>query len=399
MSTIQRERLPNGLWLLAEPMEGVESVAMSLLLPAGAATEGAEDQGVAALLAEMMCRGAGDLDRLGVDRGTSVQVNHLTLGASMIGSKLPDALPLLLNMARRPRLGDDSLEPSRDLAVQSIESLEDEPQQKVMLELRRLHHPAPFGRSPLGQLPALERLTADDVRGFWRSRCVPQGAVLAFAGKLQWTELREQVRRLTDDWTGDAPEPVELASAKRGYRHEKAESTQVHIGLACDAPPEPDADAMTQRAAVAVLSGGMSGRLFTEVREKRGLCYSVYASYAAGRDRGAVFAYSGTTAARAQETLDVLTAELRRIEQGVSDDEFARAIVGMKSRLVMQGESTGARAAALAGDQYTLGRPRTLDEVAAQVDAVTAAKVNDYLKRRPAGKFTVVTVGPEALKV
>ena len=141
----------------------------------------------------------------------------------------------------------------------------------------------------------------------------------------------------------------------------------------------------------------MSGRLFTEVREKRGLCYAVYAAYASHKRIGAMLAYAGTTAARAQETLDVLEGELRKLSLGVDESEFRRAIVGMKSRLVMQGESTGARAGAIAGDQVVLGRPRTLEELTERVDHVTFERLNEYLKNHPPGAMTTVTIGPSPL--
>ena len=173
----------------------------------------------------------------------------------------------------------------------------------------------------------------------------------------------------------------------------------MHIGIAYDAISELDDNSILQRVATAVLSGGMSGRLFTEVREKRGLCYSVYATYAAQKQRGAVLSYVGTTAPRAQETLDVLIGEHTRLGDGISKDEFDRAIVGMKSRLVMQGESSGARAAAIAYDQHTFGRPRTLDERRAQVDAITLEKLVEYVAQHRPGAMTIVTIGPDKLNV
>jgi predicted Zn-dependent peptidase len=150
-----------------------------------------------------------------------------------------------------------------------------------------------------------------------------------------------------------------------------------------------------------VLSGGTAGRLFTEVREKRGLCYSVSAGYASGRDFGAVTAYVGTTPERAQESLDVLWAELARIgtaEGAVTQEEFERAVIGMKSRLVFAGESTAARAAGLATDLHRLGRARGLAEMAAQIDAVTLGQVADYLRRRDMGRVTIQTLGPAGLR-
>ena len=408
MTRIYQERLPNGLWLVAEPSDTAQSLSMTMLTPAGVAHEPEGLQGVAALLEEMLARGAGGLDarahcealdRLGVQRGTNVETRHLRLSATMIAEKLDEALPLLLSMVTAPALEDAALEPSRDLALQSIKSLDDEPQQKVMLALRERHQPAPLGRSPLGTEQGVLAVTPENLRDFWRTTCVPDGSVLGFAGKLNWPKLRDLVARCLSGWTGAYKEVQPNGQGPRGYQHAKADTQQVHIALAYDAPPEADERSVFQRAAIAALSGGMSGRLFTEVREKRGLCYSVYATYAAGKDRGAVFGYAGTTTPRAQETLEVMAGELRRITQGVDESEFNRAIVGMKSNLVMQGESTGARAGSIATDQYVLGKPRGLDELAARVDSVTHKKLNDFLRDNPPGAFTITTIGPEAMKV
>jgi len=408
MSEIFQHQLENGLRLVAEPIAGAQSLAMSFLVPAGVACEPDDQQGIAGVLAEMVCRGAGDLDakahsdaldQLGVQRGTSVETVHQSLGATMIGSKLSQALPLLVDMIRSPRLEETALEPTRDLALQALDSLEDEPQQKVFYQLRKLHYPQPFGRSSLGVREHIESFDIDQVRAYWRRSFVPGGAVLGFAGRFDWTALKAQVEDLLGDWQGQLPEPVSQDTAPGGYQHEVAQSSQVHIGLAYNAVTETHEDSILQRAATAVLSGGMSGRLFTEVREKRGLCYSVFASYAGHKTYGAMLGYAGTTVPRAQETLDVLVAELKRLSQGIKPDEYERAVVGMKSRLVMQGESTDARARAIVGDQYIYGKPRTLDQWAAKVDAITLGRLNTFVKANPPGAMTVVTVGPEKLNV
>jgi predicted Zn-dependent peptidase len=126
----------------------------------------------------------------------------------------------------------------------------------------------------------------------------------------------------------------------------------------------------------------------------------VSASYTGNRDFGRALAYVGTTPERAQESLDVLLAELRRIntpEGKVTREEFDRAVTGFKSSLVFSGESTAARASALARDQFRLGRPRSLEELAAAIDAVTLEQVNDYLSTRSLGTLTVQTLGPAPL--
>ena len=408
MSQIHQTTLPNGLTVVAEAIPGVGSLAMTLLVPAGIASQPADRQGVAPVLAEMMYRGAGELDarqhsdaldHLGVQRSVSPATRFLRLGATMIGSQREAALPLLLDMVRRPQLRDESLAPSVDLSIQGIDALADEPQRRAMLELRQRHYPDPLGRNPLGIRGHLEALTQADVRDFRASRFAADGSILAFAGRFEWDELLAQVNELLGDWSGRAAPAASDAAGPGGTHHLPAESAQVHIALAYPAPAEPDPDRILQQAAAAVLSGGMSGRLFTEVREKRGLVYAVSASYAGQIDRGDMMAYAGTTTPRAQETLDVLIHELRRLSDGATPSEFERAVVGMKSGLVMQGESTSARAASIASDVHLYGHPRSLADHAAEVDTLALDRLNDYLAAHPPGAMTVVMLGPEPLKV
>ena len=407
VSTIHTHRFANGLQLLAEPIDSARSLALTMLLPAGTAAEPDDQLGIGSIVSEMICRGAGELDakahsdaldRLGVQRSTSVRSIHQTVGATMIATKLHEALPLLMDMVLRPRLEASALEPSRDLALQSLDALEDEPQEKAFIELLRRHMPEPLGRSHLGRRRDLEVLDLEQVRRFRRERFVPDGAILGFAGRIDWPQLKDEVESQLADWQGTADEPTARNGPIRGHAFVEAESAQVHIGIAYDAVPETDEKSILQHAAAAILSGGMSGRLFTEVRERRGLCYSVFASYAGQRDRGAVLSYAGTTTPRAQETLDVLVGELRRLGDGIEEDEFRRAIVGMKSRLVMQGESTGARAGAIVSDQYIFGCPRPLEELAAKVDAVKLDDLRQFISANRPGQMTIVTIGPQALE-
>ena len=146
-----------------------------------------------------------------------------------------------------------------------------------------------------------------------------------------------------------------------------------------------------------ILSGGMSSRLFTEVREKRGLVYHVSTHYGSLKGLAGMFTYAGTRPEVAQETFDVTVRELRRLSEGIEPDELARARTQLKSSLIMQGQSTIARADALAGDWYHLGRLRSLAEMSEAIDNVTAEHVLAYLRGYPAGDFTTLVIGPEPI--
>lgn len=146
-----------------------------------------------------------------------------------------------------------------------------------------------------------------------------------------------------------------------------------------------------------ILSGGMGSRLFVEVREKRALVYAILARYHSLKDYAGIFVYAGTTPQRAQETLTVTIDVLQSLQKGIEQDELSRAQTQLKSALIMQGESTSARADALAGDFYHLGTLRSLDEISSAIDAVTIDDVMEYLQAYPVKNVTMITIGPEEL--
>jgi predicted Zn-dependent peptidase len=406
MTEILTTRFDSGLALIIEPIPNARSVAICWLSPVGSAGDPKGADGLAAMLSEMVFRGAGGLssrehsdalDRLGVQRDSRVTAHHLHLGFTLLGSRLPQALPLVVDMVRRPALADDSLEAVRSLSLAAIDSLEDDPAHLVMLRLREHHLPAPFNRHGYGEADAIERASLTDLRHAWATRNTPGGSIIGVAGAVDPPALISQTRSLLDGWQGCAAEPAVVQPPVRGSAHIEQDSAQVHLALAYDAPRAADRDFIFERLAIACLSGSTSARLFTEVRQKRSLCYSVDASYSAGKDAGWVSLYAGTTPPRAQETLDVSLGEIERLKRGVARDEFDRAIIQLKSHLIMQGESTGARAAAIAGDFFRLGRARTLEQVAAEIDAVSFGALNEYLARREIGPVTLANLGPTPL--
>ncbi|MFK7959691.1 MAG: M16 family metallopeptidase [Phycisphaerales bacterium] len=403
MSSIVSRTLSCGAQLVHEHIPAAGSVAVRIMVPVGGASDPVGAVGRAAMLSEYVFRGAGELDsrglsealdRCGVDRSCTAGAHRMVFGATMLASQFENGMDLVLDMVRRPTMPDDALEPVRRLCLQAIDGMEDDPQHLVMLRLRERANPAPFDRHGYGDADDIAGMSASDLRDAWAERCVPEGAIISVAGGVAVEHVEARLEAWLRGWSGAASEPDVSAEALRGVRHIEQESAQVHLAVAWDAPPEGSPDAILERLSNAVLSGSTSGRLFSEVRAKRSLCYSVGASYAAGRDRGLVSLYAGTTPERAQETLDVCIGEIHRMSEGITDDEFRRAVIGLKSRVVMQGESTPARASALASDQFRLGRPRSLEEVMAAIDAVDLDRLQAYVAERTPGPFTVVSIGP-----
>ena len=405
---LHRHTFSNGLTLLAERLDHVRSATLFLFIPAGYVHEPATEPGTATILAEMLLRGAGgrdskqlalDLDNLGTDRGESVGPFNIVLSAGTLARNLPAVLDLYADVVRRPHLPDAELESAQDLAVQDILGLEDSPQEKVVLELKSRYYPSPLNRNRYGTVDGVRAVTAARLQSHYDRRFRANGAILSVAGAVDFETLKDQVGRLFGDWPGGAgPEPAPGPHTPRS-EHLTKDTQQTQIALAFAGAAFADPDYYAARGAVGVLSGGMGARLFTEVREKRGLCYSVYASHDTVKDRGAVIGYAGTRADRAQQTLDVMVAEFRRLRDGVTDDEVGRVRAALKTSLVMQQESTSARASSMAADWFYLGRVRTVEEVEAAINGLTPAKILAYLDRYPVRDLSVVTLGPEPLQL
>ena len=398
----------NGLTIVGQRMAGMQSAAMTFLLPAGAASDPADRSGSATVLADLVLRGAGErdnrqltdyLDSLGLQRSASVGVQHSRFGCAALAAKVIEGLGAYADIVRRPHLPQAGFDAARDLALQALAGVDDEPRQKLMIKLREWHFPSPYGRNTMGEREDLEKLTLELSRADFAHRYHAQDSIISLAGNIDFDEVKSEVERLFGDWKGPATVPLTLLPPPGRFHHIEQASEQTHIGIAYPSTLETDANYYAARMAIEVLSGGMSGRLFTEVREKRALCYSVSAGYSSLRGIGSILVYAGTSNDRAQATLDCVMVELHRLQQGITGEELQRAKIGLKASTIMQGESTSARAGAIAHDFYMRGRIRTLDEIKSAIDAVTVEHVNAYLKDHEPGPFTIVTVGPKELKL
>jgi predicted Zn-dependent peptidase len=406
---IHTHTLPSGLTLLAERMPHVRSAAFHLLIPAGAAYDPPGRYGLAGLVCDLMTRGAGSrdsrrlsdaLDNLGVDRGESTGTLNAQLSGATISRNLLPTLALYADIVRRPHLPAAELDAAKSLSLQDIQSIEDEPQRKVMIELRKRYYPEPLGRDQRGTVDGVEAATIDDVRRQQAALYQPTDAIFAVAGDIDWSALKGEVERLFGDWkAANGRPPLNVAPQRPKSDHIQKDLDQTQISLAFPSVPIGDPDFYNARGAVGVLSQDMSSRLFTNVREKHGLCYSVYASYETFRDRGAIIGYAGARPELAQETLDRTLDEFRQLSMGIEADELDRVKVGLKSALIMRQESTSARASSLASDWYFLNRVRPLEEIQAAIDTLAVGGILGYLERHPAREFTVVTLGPSALRV
>jgi len=406
--TLDKHILNNGLVILAEPMQAVGSVAFDFLLPAGASLMPAGLCGASNVISDWIFRGAGEknsrqlvdaLDGLGLHRGAGVSSSHLTIGAALEAGNLAEAIALYADVILKPSLQPEQFQLAKQLAIQSVLGLDDDPRQKVMLKLKENFYPGPLGRSTIGQLDELNNLTVDKVSDLVSSHFDLSQTILAVAGKYDFDAICKQAEDLFDVETKKQTADIESTEPNGKYTHLQHDGAQVHIGLMTETVHPNDKDYYNARIAISVLSGGMSARLFTEVREKRGLCYAIGASYHGLKQAAGIGCYAGTTPDKAQQTYDVIVDEFRKLSKGVLEEEIQRAKVGLKSSLILQSESSSSRASGIASDYYMLVRVRTLDEIKNKIEETTCESVTEFLNKNLFNDFTVVTIGPKEITV
>lgn len=407
-SVLFEHRFENGLVLLAEPMPWLRSAAFSIMLPAGCQYDPSSRFGLASLTCDMIQRGCGgrdnrqfieDLEFLGADYGVSASVYHTVIGGTVPHHQLLPTLGIFADVVCNPWLPPSQLDDAKMVCYQEIRSLDDDLAHRALHALRMRHYGDPLGRNAAGKIAGIESIGIDDVREFCRIQFRAGQTVISVAGNLDWPRLQDEIGRLFAPMSPGEVPTVPISPPSHGVEHIPFESQQTHICLAYPSAAYREPDYFRARGAVGVMSDGLSSRLFHEVREKRGLCYTVFATLHSMRDRACVLCYAGTGADRAQETLDVIVQQFRRLREGITEDELTRLKVQIRSSLVMQQESSRSRAASMAGDWFHLGRVRSMEEVSRLVNELTIDDVNEYLRDHPPVACDLVTLGPRALEM
>ena len=409
---IQSRQLKCGSTLLVESNSSLRSTSLAWWIPTGSmhdVPEG-ENSGISILCSGMLERGAGSLnsrdfndslDRLGVLRSVSVHSMSTQINASFRCEAIEPVLQLLSDMAARPSFPEDSFESVRSLCLQSIDGLVDDPSALASNHLRRIALPAPYNRDTYGSSEVIKSASLEEVKSAWTLRAKPQGGIITIAGDVQIDRVAALLDETLLGWEGAPPQRPTPSSPLGGDHHVQQPTSQVHLEMALPAPLLESDDELPFLVATRILGGGASSRLFESVRERQGLCYDVHSGYLRTVNSALCLVGAGTTPDRVEQTLQSIYEELERLgSDGVTAEEFDRVTVGLKTRLMMHGESTAARALAMAQDLHQRGRARTMGEVAEQIDQLQHGQVDALIRRFMTADWRAsavrVAVGPES---
>ncbi len=398
---------PNGLQVVGQRMPSLSSITFGIQFGAGTKDESAEQYGLAHLMESMMFQGTKSrtvrqlteaFETLGARKGGSASTETSTYWCQLVARQLDPALDLIADVLLEPTFPADEFEQMRQVALQTIRRREDEPMSRLSdLLLEQFYLGSNLGHRMIGTRESVEALTPEDLRAFWDRLYRPGNALFAIAGNFDWDHVIGRLDALFGAWSGkgapNAAEPPRLGNRVVILHYD---GQQEHIGLAAPNVTFGDPDYYAAQLTSEILGGGMTSRLFAEVREKRGLVYAVSSRFGASSVTGRFHLYAGTTPEKAHETMRVMIEEMRKLEaEGVTEDELRRAKVQLKSELVMHAETSSARMGAIAHSWWFEHRLKTIQEVREAIDAVTREQILGLLKRFPLTEPLVVTaIGP-----
>ena len=374
-------RLPSGLVVVTDDMPHLETASLGVWVGCGSRDEKPDEHGISHLLEHMAFKGtsrrsarqiAEEIEAVGGDLNAATSVETTAYYARVLKADVPLALDVLADILSDPAFDPAELTREQNVIVQEIGAAEDTPDELVFDHLQAVAFPGqPVGRSILGTAQTVRSFDAARLRGYLARHYRGPDMVIAAAGAVDHNAIvADGERRFGHFNGGAAPEP-EPARFHGGIRTERRNLEQVHIALALEGVPQRDTSLYSLQVFTSVLGGGMSSRLFQEVREKRGLCYAIYSFHWPYFDTGLFGLYAGTDARDAGQLMRVVVDEIAATAETINETEVARAKTQMKAGLLMALESSGARAEQLARQIIAYDRPIPLEEIVAKVEAVT----------------------------
>jgi predicted Zn-dependent peptidase len=409
---VERTVLPGGLRVLTETMPGVLSATLGIWVGVGSRDESPAVAGSSHFLEHLLFKGtatrsaleiATAMDAVGGEMNAFTAKEHTCYYANVLASDLPLAVTLLSDLVTEACNTAADLESERTVVLEEIAMRDDEPSDAVHdLFSETLFGDTPLGRSVLGTVESIEGLTRDDVDGWYRNRYTMPSIVLTAAGRVDHQEVLDLVTAAFGDRLGGDARPAPLRTGD-GVIHKPARpagliarrTEQTHLLLGTPAMGRLDERRYAAAVLDAAVGGGMSSRLFQEIREKRGLVYSVGSALSHYAGVGSFSVYAGCSKKRVPEVLRLIRAELDRVAaEGITAEEVARSRGQLKGGLVLGLEDTGSRMSRLGKSELSYGEYLPVREVLARLEAVDEQQVAGIAAELFGQETCLAVVGP-----
>ena len=402
--SIDVTRLKNGMTIASDRMSTVETVSLGAWVGVGTRHEPATVNGVAHLLEHMAFKGTDRRSAYDIAREIEAVGGHLNAYTSrestayyarVLAEDAPLAVDIIADILQKPTFDNEELIRERAVVLQEIGQAYDTPDDNIFDRFQETAYPGQaIGRPVLGTGEIVGGIGRDTLRDYMTRHYGGETMIFTAAGKIEHARLVDLVSQAFDSLPSEADSETELARYQGGDFREGRDLEQVHILLGFDSVGYLDPDYYAASVLSVLFGGGMSSRLFQEVREKRGLVYSVYSFVSAYRDGGTFGIYAGTGENEVGELIPVVCDEMGKLATDASDEEVSRACAQLKASILMSLESTNARCEQLAQQILIYGRPLPVAEVVGKIEAVEAADVRRLAERLAKGRPTLASLGP-----
>ncbi|MCI1437575.1 MAG: insulinase family protein [Acetobacter indonesiensis] len=401
---INLTRLPSGLTVVTERMDRVETVSFGAYVSTGTRDETAEENGVSHFLEHMAFKGttsrsalqiAEEIENVGGHINAYTAREQTAFYVKLLKDNMDLGVDIIGDILTHSTFDPVEIERERGVILQEIGQANDTPDDVVFDHFQATAFPnQPMGRPTLGTEDLIQNMSRDTLMSYMRTHYTADNMVIAAAGNLHHEDVVERVQRHFADLptTAQIPTPPSLYGGGE-FRQEK-DLDQAHVVLGFPSVGYNDPDYYATLLLSMVLGGGMSSRLFQEIREKRGLVYSVYSFNAPFIDGGLFGIYAGTGEKQCAELVPVTLEELHKVQQSVGQDEMLRARAQLKASLLMSLESTGSRCEQIARQLQLFGRIIPVAETVAHVEAVTPADICRVASRIFTQQPTLAALGP-----
>ena len=398
--------LPSGLTVLTERMDRVETVSLGAYIGAGTRHETEAENGVAHFLEHMAFKGTTSRSAVDIAEAVEDVGGHINAYTSreqtayyvkMLKEDLGLGVDIIGDILCHSIFEPEELERERGVILQEIGQTNDTPDDIIFDHFQSAAYPSqPMGRPVLGTEPIIRNMKREALPGFMNAHYTPQNMVIAASGNLRHEQVVELVAQHFADLSKAARHEPMPADYTGGEYREDRDLDQAHLVLGFSAPGYGEPDYYPSMLLSTLLGGGMSSRLFQEIREKRGLVYAIYSFTAPARDGGLFGIYAGTGESEAAELMPVTLEELGKVQHQVTAVELHRAKAQLKAGLLMSLESTGSRCEQLARQWQIFGRVIPAAETVAKIEMVTEADIHEAAAKIFRQRPTIATIGPIA---
>jgi predicted Zn-dependent peptidase len=403
MMSVKMTELDNGLRVVSHEMGSVESASIGVWVGSGTRHEADGSNGVAHLLEHMAFKGtarrtaqeiAGEIEAVGGHLNAYTGRESTAYYAKMLADDVPLAADILTDILQNSTFEQDELDRERQVVLQEIGQAADTPDDIIFDYYQAAAFPdQPMGLPVLGKPENLESMTRETIEDYLARNYSFERAVLAAAGKVEHDAIVNLAEELFETLPADGHAAKIPSSYQGGEKRVEADLEQVHFLLGFEGIAHGDPDFYAMSVLSTIFGGGMSSRLFQEIREKRGLAYSVYSFSASYSDGGTFGVYAGTGPEQIDELVPALCDEITKLASTLGEDEVTRARTQLKAGTLMSLESTGGRAEQLGQQTLVYGAPVSLEDLVRKIESVDVAQLRRVADRLFSGRPTLATIG------